>query len=266
MALEVPSHIPKEPLQHLLVAMADDELILGHRDSEWTGHSPILEEDIAFSNIAQDEIGHALLWYTINEQLGGKSPDWMGFERNWKQFTCCHFTAFPKGDFAYTVVRQYLFDVAEQVRLKSLSSSSFVPMKEAAVKILMEEGYHLMHSQGLVERLGNATEESHQRMQAALDVAFPQALGQFEILAGEEELVKAGVIAGNAVLREQWVKMVVPVLTSATLKLPVEEKNGTLVVDAKADEGGRKGWQKEHLKQLVEDMQTVYKMAPGGSW
>ena len=266
MLLEVPTDIPKEALQRLLVALADDELVLGHRDSEWTGHSPILEEDIAFSNIAQDEIGHALLWFTINEQLGGKSPDWMGFERNWKHFTCCHFTAFPKGDFAYTVVRQYLFDVGEQVRLKNLSTSSFPPLKEAAEKIIMEEGYHLMHSQSLLERLGDATEESHKRMQAAIDTAFPQALGMFEELTGEDDLVKAAVFSGNEPLKEQWLEHIVPVITSASLELPVEKKNGTFTTDAKADEGGRKGWQKEHLKQLVEDLQTVYKMSPGGSW
>ncbi|MCI0706918.1 MAG: phenylacetate-CoA oxygenase subunit PaaC [Ignavibacteriae bacterium] len=266
MALEVPAGIPKEALQRLLVALADDELILGHRDSEWTGHAPILEEDIAFSNIAQDEIGHALVWYTINEQLGGKSPDWMGFERDWKQFTCCHFTAFPKGDFGYTVLRQYLFDVAEQVRLKNLASSSFTPMKEAAEKILLEEGYHLMHSQSLVERLGNATEESHKRMQAAAEIAFPQALGMFEVLTGEEDLVNAGAFSGNTVLKTEWVEIVAPVLASASLRIPVEKENGEITLNAKPDEGGRKGWQKEHLKRLVHDMQTVYKMSPGGSW
>ncbi|HEY4612034.1 MAG TPA: 1,2-phenylacetyl-CoA epoxidase subunit PaaC [Bacteroidota bacterium] len=266
MALEVPSNIPREPLLRFLVALADDELVLGHRDSEWTGHAPILEEDIAFSNIAQDEIGHSLVWYTMNEQLGGKSPDWMGFERNWKHFTSCHFVAHPKGDFAYTVIRQYLFDVGEQVRLNSLCSSSFVPVKEAAEKILQEEGYHIMHSRSLVERLGNATNESHTRMQAAVDLAFPQALGMFEELAGENELVKAGVFSGNELLQQLWVESVVPVLTAASLKLPVDTKNGTMTVHAKADEGGRKGWQKEHLKQLVEDLQTVYKLSPGGSW
>lgn len=266
MALEVPSNIPREPLIKFLAAMADDELVLGHRDSEWTGHSPILEEDIAFSNIAQDEMGHALVWYTIHEQLTGKSPDWMGFERDWKQFTCCHFVSHPKGDFAYTVVRQYLFDVAEQVRLKSLLSSSFTPIKEAAEKILLEEGYHLLHSQGLVERLGDATKESHTRMQAAVDKAFPQALGIFEKLAGEEEVVTSDVFSGNDLLQSQWQEQVIPVLSSVSLNIPVEQENGKRTLLCKPDDGGRKSWHNEHLKQLVNDMQTVYRLAPGGRW
>jgi ring-1,2-phenylacetyl-CoA epoxidase subunit PaaC len=266
MAVEVPSNIPREPLVRFLVALADDEFVLGHRDSEWTGFAPILEEDIAFSNIAQDEMGHALVWYRIHEQLTGKSPDWMGFERDWKQFLSCHFVSYPKGDFAYTVVRQYLFDEAEQVRLESLVSSSFLPIREAAQKILLEEGYHLLHSKGLVERLGDATEESHERMQKAVDQAFPQALGIFEELAHEQELIQAGVFAGNAILRERWLERVIPTLTSATLKLPVEREDGKVTILCKPDLGGRKSWQNENLKQLVHDLQSVYKMAPGGSW
>ncbi len=266
MAVDLPANIPREPLIKLLVALADDEFILGHRDSEWTGHSHILEEDIAFSNIAQDEMGHALAWYTLHEQLTGKSPDWMGFERDWKQFTCCHFVSYPKGDFAYTVVRQYFFDVAEQVRLKAMMKSSFVPIREISEKVVQEEGYHLLHSQGLVERLGDATEESHARMQAAVDESFPQALGMFEELAGEEELVSAGVFSGNSMLQGQWLEQVLPVLESVSLKIPVEREDGKSILFCKPDDGGRNSWHNEHMKQLVDDIQMVYKMAPGGSW
>jgi ring-1,2-phenylacetyl-CoA epoxidase subunit PaaC len=266
MAVEVPAGIPRAPLAGLLVALADDEFLLGHRDSEWTGHSPILEEDIAFSNIAQDEMGHALAWYRIHEEMTGKSPDWMAFERNWKHFTSCHFVTYPKGDFAYTVVRQFFFDVAEQVRLKDLCGSSFMPVKEVAEKILMEEGYHLVHSRGLVERLGNATEESHARMQAAVDLAFPQALGMFEELGGEGELIDAGVFSGGRRLEEEWLDIVLPILASVSLTVPVEQKHQMRTILCKPEIGGRKTWHNEHLKQLVADLQTVYKMAPGGSW
>jgi ring-1,2-phenylacetyl-CoA epoxidase subunit PaaC len=266
MAVEVPAGIPRAPLVGLLVALGDDEFLLGHRDSEWTGHSPILEEDIAFSNIAQDEMGHALAWYTIHEELSGKSPDWMAFERNWKHFTCCHFVTYPKGDFAYTAVRQFFFDVAEQVRLKDLRKSSFKQVKEVAEKILMEEGYHLIHSRGLVERLGNATEESHNRMQAAVDLAFPQALGIFEELAGEGELIDAGVFSGGRKLEEEWLDNILPILASVSLSAPVEQKHQMRTILCKPETGGRKSWHNEHLKQLVADLQTVYKTVPGGSW
>jgi ring-1,2-phenylacetyl-CoA epoxidase subunit PaaC len=240
-----------------LLALADDELMLGHRDGEWTGHAPLLEEDIALSNIAQDELGHSLVWYTLFQQLAAKEPDAMAFEREWNDYTCCRFVTYPKGDFAYTIVRQYLFDEAEQVRLKAFTKSAYLPIKEVSAKILREEAYHLMHSQGLVERLGDATEESHSRMQAAIDAAFPQALALFEKLEKEDELVTAGVFPGSNELQAEWLRRVVPVLTGATL---------TVLVDASPDYGGRRKNHSEHLKQLVDDLQAVYRIAPSAKW
>ncbi|HWP83533.1 MAG TPA: 1,2-phenylacetyl-CoA epoxidase subunit PaaC [Bacteroidota bacterium] len=266
MSTEIPQGVSKSSLQAFVLALADDELVLGHRDSEWTGYAPILEEDIAFSNIAQDELGHSLIWYSLYEKLGGQDPDRMGFEREWKDFICCRFVTYPKGDFAYTVVRQFLFDVAEEERLELLKKSTFAPLTEIAEKIIREEAYHILHTQGLVERLGDATEESHRRMQAAAEVAFPQALGMFETLEGEEELVKAGVFAGNKVLREAWLRRVVPVFQQATLTLPVDGANGSYQPRCSADEGGRKKQHTEHLKPLVDDLQSVYRSIPKARW
>ena len=254
---EIPASIPHDSLSRLLVAMADDELALGHRNSEWTGHAPILEEDIAFSNIAQDELGHALVWYTLHQQLGGKTPDFMGFERSWLDFTCCRFVTYPKGDFAYTLVRQYLFDEAEQVRLAAFGRSSCSPLCDIAGKVIREEAYHLLHVKGLVSRLGGATEESHRRMQTALDAAFPQALGLFEKLEGEDALMEAGVFPGNAALQNEWMARVTPVIASSSLKLPLNPK---------PDFGGRQGSHTPHLQQLVDDMQKVYRLVPGAKW
>jgi ring-1,2-phenylacetyl-CoA epoxidase subunit PaaC len=237
--------------------MADDELILGHRNAEWTGHAPILEEDIAFSNIAQDELGHALAWYTLHEGLGGLSPDAMAFERAWEEFTCARFVTYPRGDFAYTVVRQYLFDEAEQVRLRALAASTWVPLRDLAGKILREEAYHLLHVKGLVQRLGVATEESRRRMAAAVAAAYPQALGLFEPLEGEDDLAGAGLFPGMSRLAPQWMERVHPVLTSAQLQPPPRPE---------ADTGGRRRHHKPHLRPLVDDLQKVYRSAPGAAW
>jgi ring-1,2-phenylacetyl-CoA epoxidase subunit PaaC len=266
MPTRIPNNIPSDPLLKFLVTLADDELILGHRNSEWTGHAPILEEDIAFSNIAQDELGHSLALYTLFSELSGTSPDKMVFDRAWQNFACCRFVTYPKGDFAYTVVRQYLFDEAEHVRMNSLRESSYEPLSGVAQKILSEEAYHLMHSKGLVVRLGDATEESHRRMQEAVTEAFPQALGMFEKFAGEAGLVKDGVIKASDALLEQWLDRIVPTLTEVTLKPEIRRLNGTWDTQCKPDEGGRQGRHTEHLKALVADLQSVYQTAPGSGW
>lgn len=266
MTIDLPPSGPREPLLRLVLSLADDELMLGHRDSEWTGHAPILEEDIAFSNIAQDELGHSLVWYSLYEQLTGKSPDAISFNRAWDDFTCCRFVTYPIGDFAYSVVRQYLFDEAEQVRLLAFEKSSVQQLRDISGKLIREEAYHLLHSKGLVERLGDATEESHRRMQAAVDTAFAQALGMFEDLEGESELIKVGVFPGNVAYRELWLKRVIPVLNSATLATPVSHQNGTHLPGVKPDNGGRKKSHTGHLKQLVDDLQQVYRLAPTSKW
>lgn len=254
----------KQPhLAELLTGLGDDELILGHRDSEWTGHAPILEEDIAFSNLAQDEVGHSLVWYTLLENHVHRTPDQMGFERDWKDFRCCRFVAYPKGDFAYTLVRQYLFDAAEIVRLRSFAESSDEGIRQASSKILPEEGYHIKHSEGMIERLGDATEESHRRMQEALSVAFPQALGMFEDLEFEERLVEEKVFAGNGRLRDEWLASVVPVLTRSSLTLPLSADGSP---DCEADLGGRRGRHTSDLESAVRDLQQVYQSEPGAAW
>lgn len=252
-------HAPaaREPLLRLLLAMADDELMLGHRNAEWTGHAPILEEDIAFSNIAQDELGHSLAWYTLHESLTGRTPDAMAFERPWSGFTCARFVTHPRGDFAYTVMRQYLFDEAEQVRLRALASSSWAPLRDLAGKVLREEAYHLLHVKGLVTRLGTATQESRSRMSAALAVAYPQALGLFEPLEGEEELAGSGVFPGMQAIEHDWKERVHAVLATAGMQEPG---------DAVPDRGGRRGAHGPHLEALVDDLQQVYRLAPGADW
>jgi ring-1,2-phenylacetyl-CoA epoxidase subunit PaaC len=244
-------------LINYLVSLADDEFVLGHRDSEWTGYAPILEEDIAFSNIAQDELGHALALYTLAQDLGSLPPDALAFERKWQDFRCCKFVQYPKGDFAYTVVRQFLFDMAEQVRMSSLTKSSFDGLRNTAAKILAEEAYHRMHTQALVERLGNATEESHRRMQQAVDEAFPQSLGMFEPIEDEETLVAQGIVTASQSLLKEWKEWTTPVLEKASLKPPAA---------GKPENGGRNGKHTEHLEPLVADLQSVYKLAPGGNW
>ena len=247
----------KAALRDYLIALADDELLIGHRDSEWSGHAPILEEDIAFSNLAQDEMGHALTWYTLAHELGAPDPDHTAFFRSASEFRNATLVELPVGDWAFTVVRQYVFDAAEQVRYIALRESTYRPLADAAAKLHSEERYHIMHSRGWVQRLGDATEESHRRMQAALDLAWPHALGLFEPISGESVLVAAGIKPNEESLREQWLAQVESVLEAATL-VPPQAVPAVL--------GGRQGQHTEHLGVLLSEMQKVAHMEPNAVW
>jgi ring-1,2-phenylacetyl-CoA epoxidase subunit PaaC len=266
MPISLDPTIPREPILRYLVALADDELVLGHRDSEWTGHAPILEEDIAFSNVAQDELGHALALFTLAGDIDGVSPDVMAFERKPEDFRCCRFVEYPKGDFAYTVVRQFFFDVAEQVRMKSLARSPFGPLARLAEKVLAEEAYHLMHSQGLFERLAKGTEESKRRMQEAVLKAFPQALGMFEEMEQEVELVRSGTILSSESVCREWLQQVVPIVKGTALNIPVSEGRQGFRVTCSSDNGGRRGKHSATFAQLIQDLQQVYQSVPGAKW
>jgi ring-1,2-phenylacetyl-CoA epoxidase subunit PaaC len=266
MTTQLPVGISSSSLATFVLALADDELVLGHRDSEWTGYGPILEEDIAFSNIAQDELGHSLVWFTLYQDLTGKEPDTMVFKRTSRDFSNCRFVEYPRGDFAYTVARQFFFDVAEEVRLKILSESSYAPLASSAERILKEEAYHRLHSEGLFTRLAGATEESCRRMQGAMDVAFPQALGMFEHLSCEKELVSSGVFKGNVALEKEWLGTVVPIISALSLKIPVDTGTKGMAVTCQPEYGGRSGNHTAHLRSLVNDLQSVLSIAPEAKW
>lgn len=246
----------REAVGNLLLAMADEEVLIGHRDSEWVGHAPILEADIAIASIAQDEIGHAILWYSLLQELGWPDPDRMAYFRDPPEFRNATLVELPRGDWAFTVVRQFLFDFAEKVRLEALIGSAWAPLAEAAAKVRREETYHLMHSRAWIARLGDATEESHQRMQAALDLAWPHALGLFEPAPGEALRVAEGIQPPEAELRARWEAEVRPILEAASLVIP----------QAEPIYGGRAGRHTEHLTSLLADFQLVARSGLGETW
>jgi len=235
------------PLTAKLLALADDEFLLGHRNSEWTGHAPILEEDIAFANIAQDEIGHAILWYNALKDLTGSDPDQLTFFREaagWRNAQLCEL---PKGDWAFTMVRQYLFDAAELVRLNETIHSANQIIVEISNKIQPEEVYHYRHTSNWVKRLGLGTEESHRRMQTALDALWPYALQLFEPVSGEEGLVQAGITPPSQAQKAAWAGVVGPWLKDSGLQIP----------EPMASQIKSREQHSEHLSTLIEEMQTV---------
>lgn len=249
----------KEALKELLFKMADDALIMGHRNSEWTGLGPILEEDIAFSSMAQDKIGHAQALYSIlHEELGESTPDILVYTRDEKKFRCCHFVEMPNSEYDFSLVRHFFFDHAELCRYKMLEQSSYTRLSELARKIHGELKYHILHADTWIKKLGNASEESRARILASVKEAYPLALGIFEASEWEDALIKMKIFQGEEVLKKEWMKSIEPVLVAAGIKLPKGKVEPAF--------GGRRGFHTEHLKPLLEEMSEVYCLEPKAEW
>lgn len=248
-------------IKNLLFRMADDELIIGHRNSEWTGLGPILEEDIAFSSMAQDKLGHAQALYSILHSMGEADADTLAFTRNEKNFYCCHLVEYPIRDYDFSMVRHFLFDTAEAIRFDMLTKSSFAPLANLAKKVRGEIKYHTMHANIWISQLGKATDESNIRMQNALNECYPLALGIFESSDYEKVLSETGVFEGEELLKNVWMDIVGEIVEKSDLKLPeINESNNTLGF------GGRKGYHTEYLQPLLDEMTEVYSIDPIAEW
>ncbi|MCE2995337.1 MAG: 1,2-phenylacetyl-CoA epoxidase subunit PaaC [Cyclobacteriaceae bacterium] len=246
-------------LKELLYKMADDQLILGHRNSEWTGFGPLLEEDIAFSSMAQDKIGHSLALYTLLHQLGEQDPDTVAFTRNANQFHNCVFTELPNQEYDFSLVRHFLYDTAEAIRFEMLSSSSYEPLAQVARKFRGELRYHTLHAKTWITQLGTATDESISRLQKSLDEAMPFALGLFEKSPYETELIEQGIFAGEEELKKRWLMKLNETLSKTELILPDWKILQPL-------EGGRMGKHSDHLQPLLDEMSEVFRLEPGAEW
>ena len=245
--------------KELLYKMADDALILGHRNSEWTGLGPMLEEDISFSSMAQDKLGHSLALYSLLHELGETDPDTVAFTRNAAQFHCCQLVELPTEEYEYALIRHLLFDHAESLRYEALAHSSYEPLAKVARKFKGELKYHVLHANTWLKQLGSATEESIGRLQAALDEMLPYALGIFEESPYEQELIDSGVFIGEKALRTQWLASVTAVLERTALETP-DLLTVTPVM------GGRRGEHTEHLQPLLEEMSAVFRLDPSADW
>ncbi|MCS6790239.1 MAG: phenylacetate-CoA oxygenase subunit PaaC [Bacteroidia bacterium] len=252
-----------EQLETLILSLADDELIMGHRQAEWIGLGPILEEDIAFASIAQDETGHAQAYYQILTDLGLRTPDEYAFRRSAKEFRCAHLVELPNFDYDYSLalMRHFLYDGAEQVRLQALSHSAYEPLAGLAQRLLREEKYHWLHATTWIKRLGRSTEEAHLRLQSALNQLYPYAWGLFEELPEEAAMVEAGWIPPSAQLREQWLALVLPILEAAGLQTQMPSTQALTAVM-----GGRRGWHSPYFEALLAELTEVSASEPEAEW
>jgi ring-1,2-phenylacetyl-CoA epoxidase subunit PaaC len=256
-------------LETLLLSLADDEFILGVRNSEWTGVAPMLEEDVAFSSMAQDEIGHARLFYEMLAELAGGNADVIAYGRQPGEYLSCQLMERPLGDWAYSVMRQYMYDTADYVRLEALSRSSYEPLANATQKIIREEKYHLMHGDMWLSRLATRSDVSREHLLAALEDIWPDALGVWEQLPGEDDLVADGILpASFEILRSEWLGQIAPSFYNLDLLFPAEKdaKSGLFVSSVEPKYGGRRGQHTEDFTALWAEMTEVYRLDPEAVW
>lgn len=246
-------------LKELLYKMADDQLILGHRNSEWTGMGPLLEEDIAFSSMAQDKIGQSLALYTILHQLGESDPDTVAFTRNASQFHNCQFVELPNAEYDFSLIRHFLYDTAEAIRFEALTRSSYEPLAQLATKIRGELRYHTLHANTWIKQLGSATPESIDRLQKSLEYAFPFALAIFEESPYEVEIIANGIFDGEQKIKEKWITQIQKILAQTSMHLPDIKIIQPIV-------GGRIGKHTEHLQPLLDEMSEVFRIDPTAEW
>jgi ring-1,2-phenylacetyl-CoA epoxidase subunit PaaC len=258
------------PRAQLLLVLADDELLTGHRASHWTGVAPSIEEDLAFSTIAQDEINHADVWLQV--LLGEDHPgeqraaiDAVGLGRPADAYRHAIVCERPPRDFAYTLARHWCYDRFDVVRLAALADARDGDVAAVARKLLHEERYHLEHADHWFRRLTTGGDHAHARLGAALDAVLPEALGLFEAFPRELEAVDAGLLpTPHAALRERWLELVGPMLEEAGYGELVPDDPTAVPAEAS---GGREG---RHSADFTEDvwpeMTALYRSDPAARW
>jgi ring-1,2-phenylacetyl-CoA epoxidase subunit PaaC len=242
-----------------LVRLGDDRLVLGHRISEWCGHGPILEEDIALANIALDLIGQAnlLLGLAGNLEGKGRDQDALAYFREAVEYRNALIVELPRGDFAFTIVRQLLFSVFAYLQAEALTKSGNQELAGIAAKAVKEAKYHVRHSADWTIKLGDGTDESHQRAQNAVSELW-RYTGELFLA---DDIDRAAVASGLGVdpsgLEGPWREHIDDVLTRASLAVP----------DVKfMQRGGRTGKHTEHLGHMLSELQIVARSFPGGQW
>ncbi|MGB8398009.1 1,2-phenylacetyl-CoA epoxidase subunit PaaC [Bradyrhizobium sp.] len=251
--------VSETPLVLYTLRRADDALILGHRLSEWCGHAPMLEEDMALANMALDLLGQAreLFGYAANIEGKGNDEDRFAYLRDVRQYRNLLLVEQPNGDFARTIARQLFYSAFADPYWRAMMQSSDPTLAAIAAKSEKESAYHLRHSSEWIIRLGDGTEESHRRAQSALDDLWAFTGEMFVVDDSERGLIDAGIAVDPATLHAQWLKTVSDVVNEATLMLPNNDW---------MQQGGRNGRHSEHLGHLLSELQSMPRTFPGATW
>ncbi|MFC3722317.1 1,2-phenylacetyl-CoA epoxidase subunit PaaC [Neoaquamicrobium sediminum] len=251
--------VSRDHLVTFLLRLADDHLILGHRLSEWCGHAPMLEEDLAMPNIALDLIGQARALYQYAGEVEGKgrSEDDLAYLRREREYLNCLMVERPNGDFAHTMLRQFYFSAFMHPFWEKASASTDETLAGIAAKAVKEVSYHVRHCGEWVIRLGDGTEESAARMKAAVEALAPYVDELFETDAVSEAVSKAGIAPAPASLRSSFDSTVQRVFAEAFLDMPETAWPQT---------GGRQGRHGEAMGYLLAELQHIQRTYPGAVW
>lgn len=249
----------QEALFNYTLRLGDNSLILGHRLSECSSHGPLLEEDIAVTNMALDLIGRAdaLLKHAAQVEGKGKTEDDLAYKRGERQFLCNLIVQLPNGDFGYTIARQLLFAAFDFCLYEELLKSKDETIAAIAAKAVKEIKYHLKFSSDWTLRLGDGTEESHERIQKSFNDLWMYTGELFEMNEIDSILIKEGIAVDLDKIKVRWKKIITEVLLEATLVVPV---------DAYMQSGSRKGVHTEYLGYILAEMQYLQRAYPDAKW
>lgn len=249
----------KQKLKDYCIAMGDDALMLGQRLSEWCRNGPFLEEDLALSNVALDFFGRAQMFYNYAVELEGnqRTADDIAFLRDSREYQNLLILELPIGDFADTMARQLIVDIFNMEYLAELLKSTDSQLAAIAGKAIKESNYHLRRSHDWVLRLGDGTEESHQRIQQSFDKVWGYTHELFFMTEGETDLATEGVVPDRRALQDVWDEKINAILDEATLQRPADDWEVS---------GGRDGMHTEYLGHLLSDLQFLQRTYPGLEW
>ena len=246
-------------LLRYVLRLADTSLVLGQRLGEWVGHAPALEEDLGLANLSLDLIGQArlLLTYAGEIEGRGRTEDDLAMSRDQSDYLNLALAEQPNGDFGHTIVRQLLLDAFQLELYEALQHSKDARLADVAAKALKETRYHFRYSASWLVRLGDGTDDSHRRVQGALDDLWRFTQEFFAADDLDDEMARAGVAPLLADLAPRWSVRVDEVLREATLKRPA---------DVRYDWHGKRGEHTEHLGYLLAEMQFLHRAYPGATW
>ena len=251
--------VSETPLVLYTLRRADDALILGHRLSEWCGHAPAMEEDMALANMGLDLLGQAreLYQYAAKVEANGNDEDKFAYLRDVRQYRNLLLVEQPNGDFARTMVRQFFYAAFADLYWRAMMRSSDATLAAIAAKSEKESAYHIRHSSEWIVRLGDGTEESHRRAQNAIDDLWAFTGEMFAVDDSERSLIERGIAIDPAPLHASWLKTMTAVVNEATLALPKGDW---------MQQGGRDGRHSEHLGHLLSELQSIQRSFPGATW